>query len=211
LDWNLSLFRSNLDDDIEFVQSAVLGRGYFQNIGATQRQGLDAGLHLHSKHWTAWFDYTYTNATFQTAFIESSPENPSADGDGNIQVQKGDRLPGVPAHLLKVGIQYRATGAWTIGLTGVAGSSQYLFGDEANLTKPLPGYFVLNFNTSYQITPTVEVFGLVQNVLNTRYYVYGTFSPTSDITFQQAPGSSNPRSYNVAAPVAGFAGIRVTF
>ncbi|HUB10594.1 MAG TPA: TonB-dependent receptor [Acetobacteraceae bacterium] len=211
LDWNLSLFRSNLDDDIEFVQSAVLGRGYFQNIGATRRQGLDAGFRLKSQRWTAWFDYTYTNATFQSGFTESSPENPGADDDGNIQVQKGNRLPGVPEHLLKFGVQYRATDAWIVGLTAIAASSQYLFGDEANLTAPLPGYFVLNFNTSYQIMPNIQVFGLVQNVLDSRYYLYGTFSPTSEITFQQAPGTSNPRSYNIAAPVAGFAGIRVTF
>lgn len=70
---------------------------------------------------------------------------------------------------------------------------------------------MLNFNTSYQITPNFQIFGLVQNVLDTKYYVYGTFSPTSAITFAQAPGTTNPRSYNIAAPIAGFAGLRVTF
>jgi len=211
LDWNVSLFHSDLDDDIEFVQSIVLGRGFFQNVGATRRQGVDVGFHLNSDRWTAWAGYTYTDATFQSAFVESSPENPGADADGNIQVRPGDRLPGIPAHLLKLGLQYKATDAWTIGVTGVAASGQYLFGDEGNLTKQLPGYFVLNFNTSYKITPGVEVFGLVQNVLDTKYYVYGTFSPTSDVTFQPAPGTSNPRSYNIAAPVSGFAGVKVTF
>jgi outer membrane receptor protein involved in Fe transport len=211
LDWNLSLFHSDLDDDIEFVQSIVLGRGFFQNVGATRRQGVDVGFHLTSNRWTAWAGYTYTNATFQSAFAESSPENPGADVNGNIQVLPGDRLPGIPAHLLKLGLQYKATDAWTIGVTGVAASGQYLFGDEANLVKQLPGYFVVNLNTSYQITPNIQVFGLVQNVLDTRYYVYGTFSPTSDIAFIPAPGTTDTRSYNIAAPVSGFAGIRVTF
>ena len=81
-----------------------------------------------------------------------------------------------------------------------------MFGDEANLTKQLLGYFVLNLNTSYQVTRNIQLFGLVQNVLDTRYYVYGTFSPTSSITFLQAPGTSNPRSYNIAAPIGGFGG-----
>ncbi len=211
LDWNLSLFRSDLDDDIEFVQSIILGRGFFQNVGATRRQGVDVGFHLNSNRWTAWAGYTYTNATFQNAFTESSPENPGAGANGNIQVQPGNRLPGIPANLLKLGLEYRATDAWTVGVTGVAASGQYLFGDEANLTKQLPGYFVVNLNTSYQITPNVQVFGLVQNVLNTKYYVYGTFSPTSNIAFIPAPGTSNPRSYNIAAPVSGFAGVKVTF
>jgi iron complex outermembrane receptor protein len=211
LDWNLSLFRSDLDDDIEFVQSIILGRGFFQNVGATRRQGVDVGFHLNSNRWTAWAGYTYTNATFQNAFTESSPENPGAGANGNIQVQPGNRLPGIPANLLKLGLEYRATDAWTVGVTGVAASGQYLFGDEANLTKQLPGYFVVNLNTSYQITPNVQVFGLVQNVLDTKYYVYGTFSPTSNIAFIPAPGTSNPRSYNIAAPVSGFAGVKVTF
>ncbi len=75
----------------------------------------------------------------------------------------------------------------------------------------MPGYFVLNLNTSYQITPNVEIFGLVQNVLDTKYYVYGTFSPTSSLVFFPAPTASNTRSYNIAAPVGGFGGVRVTF
>ncbi len=193
------------------MQSAVLGRGFFQNVGATRREGLDAGLRLNSARWTAWAGYTYTNATFQSAFMELSPENPAANDDGNIQVNPGDRLPGIPLHQFKFGVQYKPTDAWTVGVTGVAASGQYLFGDEANLTKQLPGYFVLNFNTSYQITQNFQIFGLVQNVLDTKYYVYGTFSPTSSMTFLQAPGTTNPRSYNIAAPVAGFAGLRVTF
>jgi outer membrane receptor protein involved in Fe transport len=211
VDWNLGLFLTNLDDDIAFVQSAVLGRGYFQNIGSTRRQGIDAGLKFSNPRWTAWLDYTYTEATFQSGFSESSPENPGADANGNIQVQAGNRLPGIPAHLLKLGVQYKVTPDWRIGLTAIAGSSQSLFGDEANLTKPLPGYFVLNVNTSYQITPNIQVFGSVQNVLDSKYYLYGTFSPTSSIAFAGAPGASNPRSYNIAAPVAGFAGVKVTF
>jgi outer membrane receptor protein involved in Fe transport len=211
LDWNVGLFHTDLDDDIAFVQSVVLGRGFFQNVGATRRQGVDAGLRFKNEAWTAWADYTWTDATFQSSFVESSPNNPAADAAGTIRVRRGDRLPGVPAHLLKIGVQVKATEAWTLGLTGVAAASQVLFGDEANLTKPLPGYFVLNFNTSYQVTPDIQVFGLVQNVLDTRYYVYGTFSPTSSVAFAGAPGKSNPRSYNIAAPVAGFAGVRVMF
>jgi outer membrane receptor protein involved in Fe transport len=211
LDWNLSFFHSNLDDDIQFVQSVILGRGFFQNVGATRRQGVDASLQFTNDRWKAWFSYTYTNATFQSAFAESSPNNPGADADGNIQVSPGNRLPGIPANLVKFGVQYKATPAWTIGATAIAASGQYLFGDEANLTKQLPGYFVLNLNTSYQITPNIQLFGLVQNVTDTRYYIYGTFAPTSSITFLQAPGSTNTRSYNIAAPIGGFGGIRVTF
>ncbi len=107
VDWNVSLFHSNLDDDIQFVQSVVLGRGFFQNVGATRRQGVDAGVQFTNDRWKAWLSYTYTDATFQTAFAESSPNNPEADMDGNIQVQVGNRLPGIPAHMGKFGVRYQ--------------------------------------------------------------------------------------------------------
>jgi iron complex outermembrane recepter protein len=211
LDWNISLFHTNLDDDIAFVQSVVLGRGFFQNVGATRRQGVDAGLHFHNDRWMAYLDYSYTDATFQSTFIESSPLNPFADVNGNITVTPGNHLPGVPANLVKFGFQYKVTDAWTIGATAIGATGQYLFGDEANLTKQLSGYFVANFNTSYQINKNVRLFATVQNITNQRYYIYGTFSPTSSITFLPAPGTSNPRSYNIGAPIAAFGGIHVTF
>ncbi len=211
VDWNLGLFHTNLDDDIEFIQSVVLGRGFFQNVGATRREGFDAGVSFQDERWRAYLNYSYTNATFQSTFSASSPNNPLADANGNITVTPGDRLPGVPTNLVKFGVQYKATDAWTVGASAVGATGQYLFGDEANLTKQLPGYFLLNLNTSYQITQNVEIYGLVQNVTDQRYYIYGTFSPTSSLVFFPAPNATNTRSYNIGAPIGGFAGVRVTF
>ncbi len=211
LRWNAAYFHTDLDDDILFVNSPIQGRAFFQNVGTTRRQGVDIGAQLTTGRWTAYASYSYIDATFQTGFTESSANNPGADANGNIQVQAGNHLPGIPTHLLKLGVSYNVTDKWTIGATGVAASGQYLFGDEANLQKKLPGYFVLNLNTSYQVTPNVQLFGLVENVLNATYYTYGTFSPTSSIFLTQAPGATNPRSYSPAAPVAGYGGLRVTF
>jgi iron complex outermembrane recepter protein len=211
LDWNLSLFHTNVDDDIAFVQSVILGRGFFQNVGATQRQGFSAGLTFNNPRWMAYINYTYTDATFQSQFIESSPNNPFADVSGNITVFPGDQLPGVPTNLAKFGFQYKATDKWTVGASMVGATGQYLFGDEANLTKQLPGYFLLNLNASYQVTKNVQLFALVQNVTNQRYYIYGTFSPTTSVFFPQAPNASNPRSYNIGAPIGAFGGVRVKF
>ena len=211
LNWNLSAFHTDVDDDIIFVQSVLLGTGFFQNIGSTRRQGFDAGLRLTQGRWTAWIDYSYTDATFQSSFVESSPNNPAADANGNITVRPGDRMPGIPAHLLKLGVEYKATDKLTVGATGVATSGRYLFGDEANLTSKLPGYFLLNLNAKYQITDNIQVFALVQNALNATYYTYGTFSPTSSIPIAQVPGATDPRSYSIGAPIAAYGGLRLTF
>jgi iron complex outermembrane recepter protein len=213
VDWNLSLFHTNLDDDIAFAESVILGRGFFENVGATRRQGFDAGLKFNNPRWMAYLDYTYTDATFQSSFVESSPGNPF-NVDGNIMVQPGDHLPGVPTNLVKFGVQYKATDKWTIGASAVGATGQYLFGDEANLVKQLPGYFILNFNTSYQLTKNIQLFGLIENLTNQQYFIYGTFSCPSCIPFSPTrPGTefTDTRAYNIGAPIGGFAGVRVKF
>jgi outer membrane receptor protein involved in Fe transport len=103
LRYSLALYRSDLDDDIAFISSPVQGRAFFANIGNTRHQGLDAEVRLTTDRWLAYVDYSYIDATFQSAFVEASGNNPAADLNGNIIVQPGSRLPGIPAHQLKVG------------------------------------------------------------------------------------------------------------
>ncbi len=70
---------------------------------------------------------------------------------------------------------------------------------------------VLNANTSYQLTKNLEVFGLVQNLLNVKYETFGTFSPTSTVPIAAAPGATITRSLSPAPPVAAYAGVRLRF
>src|SRR6516165_7165191 len=208
---NIAYFHSTLNNDILFVNSPIQGRAFFQNVGTTLRHGVDVSAQVKTDRLLAWAAYSYIDATFHTGFTASSNNNPGADANGNIQVQPGNHLPGIPSNLWKLGIDYKVTAAWTVGGTGVAASGQFLFGDEANLTAKTPAYFVLNLHTSYQITPNLQLFGLIENAFNTTYYTFGTFSPTSSVPIVQAPGATNPRSYSPAAPIAATIGIRVTF
>ena len=208
---NIAYYRSTLNNDILFVNSPIQGRAFFQNVGTTLRQGVDLSLQAKTDRLLAWFAYSYTGATFQTGFSASSPNNPGADAEGNIQIRPGNHLPGIPSNLWKLGLDYKATDAWTIGGTATAASGQFLFGDEANLNQKTPAYFVLNLHTSYQMTPHLQLFALIENAFNTAYYTFGTFSPTSSVPIVQVPGATNPRSYSPAAPIAGTVGIRITF
>ncbi len=70
---------------------------------------------------------------------------------------------------------------------------------------------MLNLHTSYQLTPNLQLFGLLQNAFNTTYYTFGILSPTSSVLIAQVPGAANPRSYSPAAPIAGTVGVRLTF
>ena len=211
LTYDLGFFHTDADDDIVFVNSVTLNRAFFTNIGQTRRQGIDAQVSLATGPWSARVNYTYTEATFETGFVESAGSNPAGDANGNITIVSGDRLPGIPAQKLNLGLDWQATQAWSLGGSAILQSGQYLFGDEANLTAKLPGFVTMNFHTAYQLTPRIQLFGSIQNLTDRRYYVYGTFSPTNSIFLSQAPNAANPRSYNLAAPVGGFGGVRVTF
>ena len=211
LTYGVGLFHTNLDDDIIFVNSETLGRAYFANVGQTRRQGVDAGVQARTGRLMGYVNYTYTDATYQTGYTEGGGSNPLADADGNLQVKPGNRLPGVPQNQIKFGVQYGVTDRWVVGAAGRYASGQFLFGDEPNLNPKLPSYVTLNLNTSYQVTDHFQIFGLVQNVTDARYYTYGTFSPVSSVALAQAPNASNPRSYSPAAPIGGFGGVRITF
>ncbi len=209
--YDIGLFHTDSDDDIAFVNSVNLNRAYFTNVGQTRREGLNAHAGYKTGRISAYINYAYTQASFQSGFVEAAGSNPAADADGNVTIRAGDRLPGIPANKATAGLDVAVTPAWSMGGTGVLQSGQYLFGDEANLTPKLPGYFTMNLHTAYQLTPHIQIFASVQNALDRRYYVYGTFSPTASVFLSQAPGATNPRSYNLAAPIGGFGGVRLTF
>lgn len=209
--WNAGVFRTDSADDILFTGSVIQGRGYFQNVGATRRQGVEAGASLRRGSLLAYLDYAYTDATFREPFTVGSQNNPFADDNGQTAVRRGNQIPGVPEHRLKFGVEYNVTPEWTLGGTGIASSGRVLQGDAANLNPRTGSYVVLNLNTAYQVTETVQLFGLVQNATNARYATFGGFSPVGLVPINQAPGTTNTRSLTPGAPMAGYGGVRVTF
>jgi iron complex outermembrane receptor protein len=91
--------------------------------------------------------------------------------------------------------------------------SQYFVGDESNQAEKLPAYAVVNAGASYQINKTLQVYARVENVLNNRYYTYGTFFDTGAIPNFGAGGApfADPRSVSPAQPRSFYAGMRATF
>ena len=204
-----------LDDQrrhrIPAIAAQPAGGGYFANIGNVRRQGVDMGLAYEAARWHGYLNYSFTSATYQSSYLISSVYNPGADVNGDIIVTPGDTLPGVPENVIKAGVTYDITPRWSVGLDGVAQTSQFLADDTANLQKPLPGSVVLNLTASYWLTRRLQVFGTIENVLDQTYYTYGTFSPTAGnggVYVAQSPNYSNPRSYCIGAPIGVFVGLR---
>ena len=155
--------------------------------------------------------HSHTEANYRSGFVEAAGDNPARTRAARLTIRPGDRFPGAPADQVKLGFSFRATGQLTLGAAAVGQGPTWLFGDEANLTPRLPGFFVVNLNASYQLTPRLQLFARIENLTDATYATYGTFAPTSSVYLAQAPGAANPRSYSPAAPIGGFGGVRLSF
>jgi iron complex outermembrane receptor protein len=207
LRWNAGVFHTmNTDDIINVSSSIVIGQGYFLNAAKTLRQGVEAGVIWSANPWNIYANYTFVDATYQTAMTLQSPNNPSSDPNtGNIFVVPGDHIPSSPQHRFKAGVEYNVTDAWKIGFDVNAIGSQYLTGDQSNQQPKVPPYAVVNLHGSYQITKNVELFGNVQNLFNQHYYTTGSFFnvPFFNLT--------DPHMFVPGMPLAVYAGLRVKF
>ncbi|MFG1345053.1 TonB-dependent receptor [Xanthobacter autotrophicus DSM 431] len=202
--WKLGIYRVDSDNDIIALASQQTGYGYYTNVPATRRQGFEAGVQYATGPWRFYANYAFIDATYQFTGLLASPNNPLAV-DGEILVTPGDHIPGIPAQTLKLGLDYMVTPKWKVGGDIIAVSSQYYVGDDANQNPMLPGYWVANIRTTYQVTDTIQVFGLVNNLFNARYATYGTFFDTGYL------GLSNAQMQSPGQPLSAYAGVKATF
>jgi iron complex outermembrane receptor protein len=208
LNWTVGAYHALNTDDIINVASPIPGHEYFQNGGDTLRQGIEANATYKWDRWNVYANYTYVDATFLNALTLSSPFNPYADANGNIFVVPGDHLTGIPDFRFKLGAEYRITDPWKLGADLNVVGSQYLVGDESNQNPRIPAYWVVNLHSSFQISKNFEVFGLVKNLFNQHYYVYGTFFDTTSFPYLNL---TDPRTFVPGMPFAAYIGARATF
>jgi iron complex outermembrane receptor protein len=148
----------------------------------------------------------------------SSTSNPFQDANGNIQVEPGDHLPGIPKHRFKAGADYNLLPNWSVGGTLSYVSAQFYRGDESNQNAPLPGYQVLNLHTAYEFWKNSELFLTIDNALDRRYTTYGIYSDPTGVGAPGVPPGANSndpgvdnRLQNPAAPRSVFGGVRIRF
>ena len=212
LEWKAALFRTNTSDDIINVASVIQGRGFFQNVPGTRRQGLEASVQYQSPQWLLYAGYSLLDATYQFAGDLPSPNNPMADASGNVHVVPGDRIPGLPLNQGKLGIYFSPTSQLTIGADMAVVGSRYFVGDDANQNPKLPGYWLVNLHASYQLTKEVQIFGLVNNLFNRRYALFGTYFNPEDVANVGLPVVlTDHRTEVLGPPLVAYGGIRITF
>ncbi|HVJ51343.1 MAG TPA: TonB-dependent receptor [Aliidongia sp.] len=213
-DWKLGFFRTDLDDDIISVTTPdSLNEGFFQNVGATRRQGVEASLGYRDESWSVYANYSLVDATYQSSFLVPSA-SPAADENGNVQIHSGDHIPGVPQHRIKAGADYRITPAWTFGGSLNYLSEQYYANDFSNQEPQLPGHVTVNLHSTYEITKDLTVFVELENAFDAHYSTFGTFGDPTGVNAPGVPTNGvgvDPRFQSPAAPIAAFGGVRFRF
>jgi len=221
--WSLGYFRTLNQDDILNVAARTTGRGFFLNAGDTLRQGIEASAAYHTDRWSAYASYAFVDATFESNLVLPAPNTPGAppcpdtveadEAPCNF-VDSGDHLPGIPQHRIKAGFNYWVTPEWKVGSDVLFTSDQVFFGDEDNNNARLDGYTRVDLNTSYDINDHVQIYGLVKNLFDRRYGLYGTFFDTEEASEAGEPSNvtfNDPRSITPAQPFAIYGGAKMKF
>ncbi len=215
LDWLLSAYRADNQDEIRRVAAGVRGRAYFANLGDVRRQGVEFSLTAERKGLRVAVTYAFSDATNRSLVTIASPGNPAASEDGTISVRPGRRLPGVPRRSANLNLDYETRlGPWRrlrLGGGVSAQSSQILLGDESNQAAPVPGFAVADLRASIEALPKVFVFGEVRNVFGRAYATFGTFGEIGEVPLAEAPNASDPRFYGPGAPRRWTLGARTSF
>jgi len=214
--WNVGLFTTTNHDDIIFNTTNALSasEGFFQNAGNTRRQGVELGLSGEQGAFSWGANYSYVDAEFRSPITLNSEAHPNVDGNGKIQVESGDKIPGIPAHNLKLAADYSITPKFSFGADAILNSAQHYRGDESNQLDKISGYTVINLHADYKVTSNIKIFAKVDNLFDKDYANFGLLGEPDEIFDGSAPGRgpamNDPRFQGVGAPRAGWIGIKVS-
>ena len=211
--WSLTFYNTEVSDDILFIASPFLiGTGYFQNAGSTLRRGLDVDIRGQVERLNWFASYSLLQATFNSplSFPSDSEINSAANAASMLEVGPGDRLPGIPRHSLKTGVQYRLTSAWNLAADVVSASSRVYVGDESNDQAQLSGYTITNVRSVYRLSDHVEFFARIDNLFDLSYGTFGVLAEL-EVFLREVPDADDPRFVSPGTPRSAFAGLRVRF
>jgi outer membrane receptor protein involved in Fe transport len=211
LSWRLGVFRANSHDDILFVADDTAGFGYFKNFGQTRREGVEAGFDAQFGKIRLNGSYNYLRATYRSEETVSGAANSTNEAgpgfEGEIDIDKGDRIPLIPAHVFKAGVEWRPVDAFGVNLQALGMSGVYARGNENNDHKPdgvyylgpgkTPAYVIFNLGADYTFGKRMTLFVQVDNLLDQRYYN----SAQLGATVFNAAGQVDARPF--AGPIVG--------
>ncbi|MBM4207855.1 MAG: TonB-dependent receptor [Gammaproteobacteria bacterium] len=209
--WNAGYFHTINHDDIIFNRGGdSVSEGFFSNVGQTRRHGVELATSINYPQlfseiddWHFATNYTYLNARFLDSFDIQNPLNL----EQRATVQRGDRIPGLPEHIFKASLGVDLWQKLFLGINGAYSGNRFFRGDEANILKPLSGYWLFNATAEYKVTKNFSLFGKLDNIFDVRYNTFGLIGDPSEVL---GDNFNNPRFVSPGAPRAGWVGIRLS-
>ncbi|WP_370263080.1 TonB-dependent receptor [Limnobacter sp.] len=230
--FSVNLFSADNKNDIIFVTDGAGSGGFFQNYGKTRRQGLELDFEAEQGRFDFAARYQYLDATFRSSARLASEGNSSAtDTSGNpaveggfIQVQPGNRLPGISKHNLKLSLGVKAAESTLLFVDMQAQSEQFARGNENNQHQAgtvnipgqgpvtfqdngkVPGFAVFNLGANHRISKQVTLIARLNNVFDREYFNGGVLGGNlfdtngqlveeeDDITYETFLAPGMPRS-----------------
>jgi len=140
-----------------------------------------------------------------------------------IDVKKGNRIPLVPNHVLKLFANYKVSDKFSVGANTFTASDSLLRGNENGLDSrgSIAGYTLLNLTATYRVQPEWLLFAKVNNVFDKEYFTSGTLGMNAynpDGTHKMNSGLNAHYAQAVSeafvapgAPLAAWVGIRWEF
>ena len=200
----ISAYRTDVLDDIFTVSPTGTTGVYFQNIGRTRREGVEASLRAKP---AAWFDagltYALTAARFEEEVLLATPRPaPGCDAPSCTErVPAGSDFPLVPRHRAHGVLDFHPVRWLSISLSGTFVGAQRLRGDEANATAKLDPSFSLDGGARIS-AGGFAAWVRCTNLLDARYNTFGTFARNPKM-----PGSPVEPFLTPAPPFQLFAGV----
>jgi outer membrane receptor protein involved in Fe transport len=204
----ISAYRTDVLDDIFTVSPTGTTGVYFQNIGKTRREGVEASLRAKP---TAWLDarltYALTAARFEEEVLLATPRPaPGCDAPPCMErVPAGSDFPLVPRQRAHAALDFHPFRWVSISLSGTFVGAQRLRGDEANTSARLDPWFSLDGGARVS-AGGFAAWVHCSNLLDARYNTYGTFAPNPRL-----PGSPVEPFLTPAPPFQIFAGVGYGF
>jgi outer membrane receptor protein involved in Fe transport len=175
----LALFQTDVDDEILFIANPITSGGKNENVDETRRRGIELTLRgQYDGVVDGFLNYSYIKATFEA-------DTPLPSG----LAREGNDIPLVPRNRLGLGVNVYPIEDLTFSLEGLYVSEQFLNGDEANMSKPLNAYGVMNGRVSYQYGP-LTLFLQGNNITDAEYEVWGVVGFGGTRFLMPAPGAN---------------------
>ncbi|MFB0374715.1 TonB-dependent receptor [Xanthomonas euvesicatoria] len=202
----LSVYPADNRDDILFLRAPDTQLGYFDNVGRTRYQGVDAALHLRSGDWQWSAGYSYLDATYRS-------DGQLLSGERVIALRPGLRIAALPRHNLKLGMEWQRD-ALTLGVGVRAVSGRVASGNEdgqvdnaeegqaapERLDIGTAGYALVDLQARWTINARVSLFARIDKVFDRRYATYAAVAedvfPDGELARpQDAPVETGPARF----------------